>query len=42
MTQRQRVVGNVVRADFSVADGERSRNGDDDRMAVVALENATP
>jgi hypothetical protein len=33
------VVGNVVCADFSVADGERSRNGDDDRM--VALENAT-
>jgi len=28
----------VVCADFSVADGERSRNGDDDRMAVVALE----
>lgn len=26
----------------SVGDGERSRNGDDDRMAVVALENATP
>jgi len=28
----------VVCAEFSVADGERSRNGDDDRMAVVALD----
>lgn len=26
------------RADFSIANGERSGNGDDDRMAVVALE----
>jgi hypothetical protein len=33
---------NVVCADISVADGERSRNGDDDKMAMVALENATP
>ena len=36
------MIGNVVCADFSIADGERSRNGDDDRMAVVALKNATP